>query len=677
MKKNTGKAVPIRQYINPENAEDIERHAIFLRMLNKINIEDISKLEEEQKLLNREIPFKVKTHNNYLWQIYYSEFTNQYFMLVPIEDLEYSAFFYLLKKQLENKADEEIFVPISYMDYSRKYLKKSEIAELENYLWFFTKDWPLIYDVYDKQNNMSIQITGETYVYENIKSDYKIKLDNEEESLKLYKLFKALFIMQTELPHRYNLKIQVDKQGAIEIYFKTKKITYENLSKLIKEEYLKAYKEGIKTEIEITKETEKLKEIQKISSKLDFEYLLKEKQIATYLEYKRTFLGKVKYFFKKKEFLKKEIFKEEKYTNNKNKEMNKEINLKEKDYYTLEELVEKLKATDLLINNLKNIKIDIEATELKNKNIANKIKNATLYIEEIDKHTKSIFEFWKFANKDKMAALVASEETETKKIKRIFNLEEDYEDFTKQLDKKQRDILSKEETDSIFLLTTDLINDINIIAKNDRVSNDRVEELKKLSIEERRLFQNENFDIFGGIVENKIKLKLLGNIKHRESKKEKFKILDTTEVKDEFEYIEILSKILQNIKSSLEKINTFVEMPIYKAIKVNQNLDENFNVFNINPVNSIQNLKEKEIDLYKINLKENTPIVGFTNIIYYDNTNKTLPMGMDVNDEILINKSLIDIKLDKKFSFNIIEYKENNLFEIETKKINVFEYDVK
>ncbi len=47
---------------------------------------------------------------------------------------------------------------------------------MENYLWMFTKDWPLIYEVYDKNEELSIQIIGETNVYGKIKTPYKIEL---------------------------------------------------------------------------------------------------------------------------------------------------------------------------------------------------------------------------------------------------------------------------------------------------------------------------------------------------------------------------------------------------------------------------------------------------------------------------------------------------------------------
>ena len=70
-------------------------------MLKSVQIEEIKEVEEEQKKLNKEVPFKVKFEENYLWQIYYSDISDTYFMLVPTEDLEYATFFYLLKKQIE------------------------------------------------------------------------------------------------------------------------------------------------------------------------------------------------------------------------------------------------------------------------------------------------------------------------------------------------------------------------------------------------------------------------------------------------------------------------------------------------------------------------------------------------------------------------------------------------
>ena len=65
--------------------------------------------------------------------------------------------------------------------------------------------------------------------------------------------------------------------------------------------------------------------------------------------------------------------------------------------------------------------MDINALKLKNKNLNKKIKNASKYIEEINKHKKSIFEFWKYTNKDASTSLEEGElqELNIKKIEKL------------------------------------------------------------------------------------------------------------------------------------------------------------------------------------------------------------------------------------------------------------------
>ena len=163
------KASPIFDYLDNKTEENYAKHAKFLEMLKNVKIEDIEQIEEEQKKLNKQIPFKVKFASNYLWQIYYSKNTDKYFMLVPTEDAQYAAFFYILKKKLENKSKSFIYAPISGVDYSRNYFKKSEFKDIGNYLELFAKEWPYIYEVYNKQEEPSIYIVGETYIYGKIK----------------------------------------------------------------------------------------------------------------------------------------------------------------------------------------------------------------------------------------------------------------------------------------------------------------------------------------------------------------------------------------------------------------------------------------------------------------------------------------------------------------------------
>ena len=88
IKEKYTKASTLVTYLNPEEENDIIRHATFLKMLKEVEISEIEKIENEQKRINKHIPYKVKFEDNYLWQIYYSDMQDTYFMLVPTEDLE-------------------------------------------------------------------------------------------------------------------------------------------------------------------------------------------------------------------------------------------------------------------------------------------------------------------------------------------------------------------------------------------------------------------------------------------------------------------------------------------------------------------------------------------------------------------------------------------------------------
>ena len=124
IKEKYEKAEPLCFYLDSKNEDKILNYTTFLSMLNKVRISQIEEIEEEQKNIARSIPFKVKFTGNYLWQIYYSEISNKYFMIVPTEDSDYGTFFYLLKKKLQNKKQQKIFVPINLVDYEGKILDK-------------------------------------------------------------------------------------------------------------------------------------------------------------------------------------------------------------------------------------------------------------------------------------------------------------------------------------------------------------------------------------------------------------------------------------------------------------------------------------------------------------------------------------------------------------------------
>lgn len=685
-------AKPLAQYLDGENEENILKYTTFLSMLKQFKIDEVEEIEKEQTSLSKKIPFKVKYENNYLWQIYYSENTNQYFMLVPTEDSDYSTFFFLIKKKLEKKKNEKIFVPIRNVEYSNKYLKKSEFEDIENYLWLFTKDWPLIYEVYDKRNKLCIHIVGETEVYHKIKSPYKIKLNTQEDANQLYKLLKAMFILQTELPHYFNFKTNINKNGELEFYLEDEKIEYIDIAEWISNQYHLGEEKQKVAEDLIEENKLKLEKLKVEIAAQEIEYLAKEKQISTFLECKKSFFGKFKYYFKySKKNNKNKVKKEENIDESKieiHHEENEELPKKKrkKQNYTIEELVELYKVIELKENELKNVIMDINSLKLKNKNMQKKIENATAFIEEIDSHKKSIFEFWKYSNKDEMATLPEGEAEEVniiKKITRVFDYEEDLENFGKKMDKIQRKNLSKDETDSVYITSTNLLEIINKIKINEFQPKDietTLKEIKKEAIQEKSLSENEEFDIFGGIIQDSTKVSKIKNKKHRELAKDKFNILEINKNTKQIGFKLSLEKIIANLKTAMNKVVVPEEIPVYKAIGENNLDDRKINIFDINPEKEIQEAIKKEnnkINFYKIDLKEGTNAISYTNCIFYDNQNKTLPVGQDLSTKILVDISKLQLDLKNKTSFKMVEFEneKDDFSEINIKTVTVFEYD--
>ena len=675
------KADSISLYLDSQSEENILKYTSFLKMLEEVDINDIKKIEKEQKKLQKNIPFLVKFNGNYLWQIYYSDIADTYFMLVPTHDLDYATFFYLLKKQIElkkTKKEEWIFVPISHEEYSGKYLKKSQIGDLEKYIWQFTKNWPITYEVYDKQDNLSIQIVGKIEIYEKIESEYKINLKTKEEAEKFYKLLKALFILVNDLPNFYNFNTRINMYGTLEFEYQKKKITYDELMNVLVKDYEKA-RQNIE---QLQKQQEILqKELNDYKYQIlikEQEYVAKERMIATYLECKKTFFGKIKYFFKSKKLKKGKNI--EKQTNTEEEQEKQEIkNVQEvkfieKDYYTIEDIIHIYKNYDDILQIVKKLQLDIDANKRKIETLTKKLENATLYLSEIDKHEKSIFEFWKFANKDEQALLEAPKEEiiQNNKLEKVFNYKEDFEELAILIDKSQRKILTKEDTDAIFICTTNLIKVLNNY-ENKKTLEESLKDLKNEAESERILFNKEEFDLFGNVVGDNTKIQLLSGKKHRESRKNKLKILDVTKNLNLEEYKNKILEILKQIDELIPKFSSPVSIPVYCT---KEELEENLEVFHIKPEEAILDENgSKQINLFKLNIKEEMPVVFFTNNIYYDNYNKTLPLGMDVSSKCLINLKNYKLTLVKKDNFRIVKIQEE--VKVSTTKINIYEYDIR
>lgn len=699
IKKKYSEAVPLGKFFGTEgDEEDIERYTTMLRIINSMSISDIENMSLLQKSLEKTEPFKVKYNKDYLWQIYYAPSTNKYFMLVCTKEETFSEFLYLLKKKIEfyeggAKAAPSIFVPINYINYSEEYLNRDEIGNIESYLWLFTKNWPLIFEVYNKQNEMSLQIIGDTYVYNNVKSTYKMKLTSKEEALKFYKLLKALFILQTEIKGRFVFETQIDSKNGLEFYFENIRVTYDTLEDFVKLQHKLARKAIVEMKDVCQKLEEKLEKLKERAKEKEEEYLEKQKEISTYLEYKKTFFGKVKYFFKSSNKKGKRVAAQEEV---KEKKTSKTIEiepamykLEEKQFYTIEDLVVAYSVKERADKKQKDLEQDTKALELKYENLKSKVRNAELYIEEIDKHKKSIFEFWKFANKDEKLSLEMGNENDKKKdngnIKKAFDFEMDFETMGVAVDRMQRVKFSKEETDSLYIANTELIEIINLLrsGKMDKQKMEAALTYLKAEFNKNRLYmESEDYDIFGNIDNDNRKIKYIGSRSHRENEKSKFRILNINKKIDVFDFTEKLLSIVSYLEGAIPKMTSKYEMPLYKVVPITDNIHENdFSIFDINVESELQNYQdsgEGAVNLIKLNFKENMPLLYYSNIIFYDNANQTLPEGMDLSSNVLVDCKKFDFSLVNQTKFRTNNYfnEQNNLILPKSKDILVYEYDV-
>lgn len=701
LKDKYSKAVPLFKYILPaENDDDIEKYTTFLKMLNTVSIPEIENVASTQKELEKKEPFRVIYPKDNMWQIYYSENTRKYFMLVCSKEDTFAEFFYLLKKKIEfslsgSRTAPKIYVPINAMNYSEEFLNRNEIADLENYLWLFTKNWAMIFEVYSKSNALSIQIVGETLVYDNVKSSYKIKLTNREDAIKFYKLLKALFILQTEIKNHFQFTTKIDSNNGLELYLGKIQLTYDMLTEFIKNEFQMAQEE-IRTQNDNIREIEEeLDKIRESVKEKEDEYLIKQKEISTYLEYKKTFFGKVKYFFKSSKINKrikaehegeKEIEKEETKVINTNPT---DIAYKDKKFYTIEDLVTIYSLLEKGERNYRHLNQDLKAQKLKLENIISKVKNANLYIEEIDKHKKSIFDFWKFSNKDEKLSLEMGDESEKEEsktlIKKAFDFDSDFEDLGAKIDTLQRKKLSKEEMDAIFIAKTEVLYLLNMLRENDLnklALENTLDELKEEFNNNRLYIDSETFDIFGNVDDDSRKLKYIGSRSHRENEKSKFKILNINKKIDVFDFTEKLQSIITYMEGAIPKMTAEYDFSLYKVCQITEKVRENsFEVYNLNVEKALEEYDdngEGALNLVKLNYKEGLPLLYYTNIIFYDNNNQTLPIGMDMSSSVLLDCKKMNFKLVGKNKFRTNKYftESNNLILPKSKDVFVYEYDV-
>lgn len=80
--------------------------------------------------------------------------------------------------------------------------------------------------------------------------------------------------------------------------------------------------------------------------------------------------------------------------------------------------------------------------------------------------------------------------------------------------------------------------------------------------------------------------------------------------------------------------------------------------------------------MYKINIQENTPVIYHTNIIFYDNFNKTLPEGMHEDKTVLLRNSMYKFEKVKQEEFKTNMYSKDQESS-KIRKVIVNEYNIK
>lgn len=268
---------------------------------------------------------------------------------------------------------------------------------------------------------------------------------------------------------------------------------------------------------------------------------------------------------------------------------------------------------------------------------------------------------------------------------KVFDYEEDFEEFGMNMDKIQREIYTKEELDSIYLTTTNQIKMMNKLKIKEFEQNDLSQSLKQIKADlknEKDMTEEDAIDIFGSLSEDTRKVKKLANKSHREQPKNKYSILRISKSTQAVDYKVALNNSIRIISDAIKKNKLEQDISAYKWEEDGKNIDPNeINVFNLNPEIEIENAlsttENSKFNLYKMNFEKGIKAIAFTNCIYYDNQNKTLPIGQDLSTKLLVDITKIDLNLKNKTSFKVVEFEDekDDFSKVNIKTVTVFEFD--
>ena len=655
IKKRFNNAVPIQDYIK-ENKEE------FIKLAEKTTVEKIQSLEKQQSLFEKKIPYFLKYDKNYIWQIFYSSKDNQYFMLHPAKEGEAEAIFYLIKEKIE-KNTKYIYVPICQTEVDTDMFDASKINELENYIWSFTNFWPSTMEYIDEKNRKTFYIIGETKIQEEFKTKYKIVIDNDEKFKDIYTLIRVLFVLMTETKYSYKFTPSIDKNGSLIFFYGEEQMTVDKLKDFIASETAK--QQNLKYEYKEKMEdcNANIEKIKQILTEQSIVYSEQEKQIINFMNCKKNFFKKVRFFFtnnKKMSINRKKEITKLKEQLQENDEKRFDYSMKQNaieglsEIFTISDLIKTTLEASKEYNDLCMYQKDLEVLKLKQKNMIKKIENADKYLDEIEQHKKSLLEFWKFTNKDNQQTLMSGTEKEKNEEKTIpvFKYDDDIEALSEEVDDLQRKKFSIDEMEAIFVARYLLQGVNSVITKSDTYVLD--EEFNQLQ-------ENlKNIDHILDGVDDATKVKEINHKKFRETRRSISEILRFNKSTTLEDFKEKMREIGKLVNESYQKIVSPYEMNVYYA-KRNKG-------FIIGEIDPYKLLKNPDVDkLYKMKVDSNTHLIFLSNCIFYENQNKTLPLGMDVETSIITkvgeNKRSGDVEINILF--------EEDLFNAKVRKIKI------
>ena len=378
--------------------------------------------------------------------------------------------------------------------------------------------------------------------------------------------------------------------------------------------------------------------------------------------------------------------------------------------YTIKELVSAFNSANEVEIKARAVRTDLKALKLKKENYARKIENAKKYIDEIESHKKSIFEFWKFSNKDELPALSEGESSESNETKNNANLNKDL--LGARADSLQRQKLSDEEINALYLfyVMPKIFNRISkTYAKNEnedtkKIEKDILEGLKNKT--SKRLLDN--------LINDYTAVKKINSKEHRENERNEIAILRINENTTVEEFEDRINHFKKSLESAYNKIYAITSMPVYIKKSdaqnefilgdinpenlINENSSKNvieervFNLENESEVeiatdleriakkedsvlrNNVSREKDKAdkqgIEIVKIDLSNEEHALYLSNIVFFDNQNKTLPIGMDLSSKVVIK--LNEATKDYKYRKVIYIFNKENDLDVKQMKIVIY-----